>query len=169
MNQRTRFAFVLVAAATAFLPAAFLSAQTSQPAAPPNCALPDLAWLAGEWEGTDSRGVTTGEVWLAPRGGAMFGVNRAFRGDLLIGFEYLRITEPRQGEMNYIAGPQGKPPTIFKLSECSSKTVAFFNPDNEFPKEIRYWLDDTGTLHASIDNPGEKNRRVEWRWNKKAN
>src|SRR6187401_1182005 len=79
--------------------------------APPASA--DFAWLSGQWC------LTTGvefieEHWLAPRGDLMLGLSRTIRAGRTSSFEFLRIETG--ATTSYIAQPQGRPPTTFRLT-----------------------------------------------------
>jgi Domain of unknown function (DUF6265) len=121
--------------------------------------LDDLAWLAGHWQSKDGK-TTVEEVWLPSRGGTMIGMNRTTRekGDE---FEFLRIAQ--DGDMiAYLAAPGGKyPPTAFTMKSVGKNEAEFENPDNDFPKIIKYKR--TGdTLVASIH--GDDNQEMSWTW-----
>jgi len=111
----------------------------SAPPAAPAAALPlaELAWLSGSWR-SDDGGRFIEEVWTVPAGDAMFGINRTVRDGRTRAFEHLRIVA-RGDEVFYLASPGGRmPPTEFKLTERGERTVAFENPEHDFPTRIEY-------------------------------
>lgn len=127
--------------------------------------LADLAWLAGHW--TVELGPTTiEEVWLAPAGGFLLGMNRTAAKSGPGQFEYLRIEQRKDGIV-YVASPGGRPPTDFPLVDCGKDFVLFANPEHDFPKEIRYELTPEG-LHARVSgDAGGKEQAQEWTWKKR--
>ena len=133
------------------------------PAAAPK--IESIAWMAGHWSATDADGSTTEEMWLAPKGGIMVGVNRMTSpspGEPA-SFEYLRI-EQRADGVFYMASPAGGTPTPFRLTSATSSTAMFENPEHDFPKRILYRLDGD-TLSARIDGGGgEKDHAMGWSW-----
>jgi hypothetical protein len=133
---------------------------TAKPAAPK---LADLAWLAGHWSG-EQGGVRTEEVWLAPAGGFLLGMNRSVSGHGRGSFEFLRIEE-RAGEIVYVASPGGSGATEFSLRNATSRSAEFANPKHDFPQVIRYELDGEGTLRASVSGKmGGEERVMSWVW-----
>ena len=98
-------------------------------------------------------------------GGLMLGVHRDVAGGKAVHFEFLRI-ESTPGGIVYLASPQGKPATPFKMVESAKERVVFENPDHEYPRRILYWLAD-GKMHARIEGtPRGKAKSEEWVWGK---
>lgn len=111
--------------------------------------LEELSWLVGHWSGPlgDS---TMEELWMAPSGGLMLGLNRTVGPDSTA-FEYLRIEARDDGSIVYLPAPGGEPAAPFTLTELRPAYAAFANPDNDFPTLITYTLGDDGvTLTATI-------------------
>ena len=125
------------------LAACLLSAEN----APPK--LDQLKWLAGPWTATSARGALIEEHWIAPAGGLMLGLGRVSNGSKLFSFEFLRIVERPDGVV-YIAQPQGRPPTEFKLTSSTATEMAFENPQHDHPKKIVYRLKDDGQLQIEL-------------------
>ena len=128
----------------------------------------DLDWLAGHWEHESADGSSRNEeLWLAPAGGMMLGVNRTIEDGRAVFFEFLMIREVN-GRTAYLAMPGGQtPPTVFPLVETSASMTAIFeNPDHDFPKRIVYQRtgdDLTATLTGASNEEGEP--RIErWDW-----
>lgn len=125
--------------------------------------LQDLEWIAGRWQGT-SNGIDAEEVWMLPRAGSMLGMHRDIKGDRTVSFEFLRI-EQTNGQIDYVALPQGRQETRFRLIELSARRVVFSNQAHDYPQRIIYWLSDDGALQARVEGTikgvlqGE-----EWRW-----
>jgi len=125
--------------------------------------LADLAWMAGHWGG-EVDGTRTEEVWLAPAGGFLLGMNRSApksgRGE----FEFLRIEERADGIV-YVASPGGKGATDFPLSDLGQRFVEFANPEHDFPKHLRYELDAAGALHAKVwGDDASPEAALQWTW-----
>ena len=131
--------------------------QAAPPArpSPASATLQQLAWLPGEWTGTQSR-ASIEERWTPAGGGAMLAVSRTIANDRLVAFEFLRIVE-RDGGLVYIAQPNGRPPTEFVLTKIDAGSATFENPSHDFPKTIRYARREDGRLEATIGGAnGEK-------------
>lgn len=116
-------------------------------------AQPPFAWMAGTWTAQQGRAVFE-ETWLPPAGMSLLGMSRTVAGGRMVAFEYLRIIE-RNGETFYVAQPNGRPPTEFKLTSSTATKAVFENPANDFPKVITYELTVPGKLTATI-SAGEK-------------
>ncbi len=125
--------------------------------------LTDLAWLAGNWTGTQD-GLDMEELWLVPKGNTMLGVHRDVKGARTVSFEFLRI-EAKADVITYWASPGGRPPTPFRMIELRGKSVVFANAEHDFPNRIIYWLDAKRSLHARIEGTqGGKPAAEEWTW-----
>lgn len=136
----------------------FLSDQAPKPS------LSDLAWMAGSWSGTTSRGIEMEEHWTAPKGNSMIGIHRDVVKGRTALFEFLRI-EQQGDQIVYLSMPNGRSPaTAFPLKEVSGTRVVFENPTHDFPQRIIYWMDG-GDLRARIEgmNNGKPGSQ-EWRW-----
>lgn len=114
-----------------------------------------LAWLAGTWQGTTSRGAWIEEVWTAPRAGMMLGLSRTVQEDRIREFEFLRIVLDGDRPV-YLASPSGRsPPTPFTMIDTPStrgSVARFENRAHDFPQVIEYELasDDPMLLHVRI-------------------
>ena len=121
-------------AIAALLILAVAAASTPRAAAESEGHLEPLGFLTGAW-GADGAIV---EYWLPPLRGLMVGVNRSTDGDDGIpSFEYLRI-ESRVDGIYYVASPNGKGTTSFKLTESSASRAVFENAEHDFPQKIIY-------------------------------
>ena len=100
--------------------------------------LADLDWLTGSWTTVDEDTVME-EHWTQPRAGTMFGVNRSIKDGVTRAFEFLRIVTRDDG-VYYLASPNGRAPTAFRLVESSPTHVRFSNPEHDFPTTIEYRL-----------------------------
>lgn len=142
-------------AATIFLCVLFLLAWTADAryefrAFQGKQSIADLAWMSGDWQSPAGEPAQIEEHWTKPGGGTMIGMGRTIVGDKTVEFEYLRI-EQRGGDIFYVASPQGRPPTDFKLTRLSAEEAVFENPTHDFPKRVIYGKKSDGTMVASID------------------
>ena len=122
----------------------------------PLAAQSPLAWLAGTWTGTMGR-ASIEEHWLPPAGNTFLGLSRTVAAGRMVAFEYLRIIE-KNGETFYVAQPNGRPPTEFKLTSVTPTKAVFENPTHDFPKSITYELTVPDSLIATISG-GEKKQQ----------
>jgi hypothetical protein len=124
-----------------------------------------LAWLTGHWSNGEGDNLVE-ELWMEPRGGAMLGMHRDFRGGKFVFFEFLRIVEDSAG-VAYVAQPRGHAPTRFGLIERGERKVVFENPAHDYPQRILYWIDEQGRLHARTEGRTAKGPRTEdWVWSR---
>ena len=100
----------------------------------------NLAWMSGSWA-SESSGRWTEESWLPPRGGAMLGLSRSGREDVLREYEFLRIQAGEDGVPVYHASPGGRAPVGFRLVASDAASATFENPQHDFPQRIRYRRD----------------------------
>jgi uncharacterized protein DUF6265 len=112
--------------------------------------LDKLGWLAGKWQ-LEEHGRTIDEQWTTPSGGMMLGVSRTVQDGKTLSFEFLRIVE-RQGGLYYIAQPEGRPPTEFRLASVEDNEWIFENPAHAFPRKIRYKRLSDDSLRARIED-----------------
>jgi hypothetical protein len=154
---------LVLSAVTVLASVAVRAAPSSRSAGP---TLAELAWLSGHW-GSEVEGERTEEVWLAPGGRIMLGMNRTVGKDGQAFFEYLRIEE-RKDELVYVASPLGRGTTEFPLADLGEGFVQFENPSHDFPKVIRYELTKSGELRARVSgDAGGKEQAQEWTWKKR--
>ncbi|MGH9374273.1 MAG: DUF6265 family protein, partial [Vicinamibacterales bacterium] len=109
----------------------------------------EVAWISGVWIGT-SGATTVEEHWTPPAAGAMLGIGRTIRKNVMSAFEFLCIAE-RDGGLVYTAMPNGRtPPTDFTLTAVTADSATFENPTHDFPKRIRYTRRPDGTLETAV-------------------
>ena len=166
---------LLVVVAGALLPASLVVAPSPlrqdpkpAPAAPAAGDAADplaaVAFLAGQWRRETPRMVHE-EHWMPPRGGTLIGMARIAAGERTLLHEYLRIERTKDGGVDYVAQPFGRPPTRFALVESGGDKVAFANPKHDFPQRIEYWLDAKGDLHARVSGEqGGKQKSEDYSW-----
>jgi hypothetical protein len=109
-----------------------------------------LAWISGCWQQTDGTGRVVDEQWMTPRGNTMMGMSRTVRGDSLIEYEQLRISE-RAGKAVYHALPSGQQPSEFTAAAVSDTLVVFENPQHDFPQRIIYRKRGADSIVARIE------------------
>jgi hypothetical protein len=80
----------------------------------------------------------------------------------MVAFEFLRIVE-RDGTLIYIAQPDGRPPTEFRLSAITADSATFENKAHDFPKVIAYTKKPDGTLEARVSDGNQKGETFEFR------
>lgn len=120
-----------------------------------------LSWIAGCWQGQMGSGKTQ-EQWMKPEGGSMLGMSRTVVNGKTPFFEFLQIK--RDGEdLVYVARPQGKEPTSFKLVKLNESAAVFENLQHDFPQRIAYQRQIDGSLIAVIEGEDKgKPKRVEF-------
>jgi Domain of unknown function (DUF6265) len=116
-----------------------------------------LDWMSGQWC-TAPGDEATEEVWLPPRGDTLLGLSRTVTATDTVAFEYLRIVAS-EGLLNYIAQPDGRPPTSFREIARGSTWIRFENPAHDFPRRIEYRRQGE-MLHAEITGPGEDGEEI---------
>jgi hypothetical protein len=120
-------------------------------------AVPDLGWLSGHWC-AEAGGEFVEEHWLSAQGDILLGLSRTVKGGKTVSFEFLRIQ--RDGAItNYLAQPQGAPPTAFQLTAAGAGWARFENPRHDFPRRVEYRRTASG-LHAEIAGPGKEGKAV---------
>ena len=109
-----------------------------------------LGWLSGKWH-IEDHGRVIDEQWTTPAGGMMLGMSRTVKDGKTLSFEFLRIVERPDGLL-YIAQPEGRPPTEFRLISSEGDEWVFENPEHPFPRRIRYKRVSDDSLLARIED-----------------
>jgi len=143
------FRFLLTLALTCAMAAAGAAADFKD--------LKELEWLAGDWVLVKGKR-TIQETWTKPAGGRMLGVSHTVTDGRSAEFEFIRI-EQRGDDLFYIAQPNGRPPTEFKLVKSSANEVTFENLQHDFPQQVIYTRNADGSLTARIQGPGKNGPR----------
>jgi hypothetical protein len=115
-------------------------------------------FMAGCWEMTQgTRHVR--EDWRVVSPDFLIGTSATTVNGAAREFEFLRVVS-KDGKVDYVAQPNGAPPTAFTLAPSSSADkLVFENLQHDFPKRIIYTkLSDT-QVTASIDG-GEGTRAI---------
>ncbi len=136
----------------------FLAVVASALAATSND-LDGLRFMEGDWRGESGK-ARIEEHWIEAAGGIMLGVSRTIVSGKTVAFEFLRI-EAREDGVFYVAQPNGRPGTDFKLTKVSAGEAVFENPQHDHPKIIRYRLGDN-TLVAELEGD-EGNQEFQFR------
>lgn len=109
----------------------------------------DLSWIAGSWGVTDGS-QTIEEHWTGPTSNALLGMGRTIADGRMVAFEYLRIIAIDDG-IFYMAQPNGRSPTSFRLTQWDGETATFENPDHDFPKRIVYTRSSDNAIRVIVD------------------
>jgi len=130
------------------LPALLLAVSTgAQAQADP---LAPVAWLAGCWvqQGREAGSV---EHWMAPAGGVMLGMARTLKNGRVTEFEFMQMRADAEGRLAFVAQPQGRPPTEFRLLRQGEAEAVFENPAHDFPQRVMYKRESADRLVARIE------------------
>jgi hypothetical protein len=117
----------------------------------------NLDWLSGHWCARSAERLIE-EYWLPAQGDLALGMSRTVEAGKTVSFEFLRI-ERSGTATNYVAHPQGGPPTAFALSASGADWARFENPQHDFPKRVEYRRTSAG-LHAEIAGPGRDGKET---------
>ena len=116
-----------------------------------------LDWMTGTWT-METATMKIEEQWTHVAGGSLLGTNRTIRDGKMVAFEYLRIVTRGDG-VYYIAQPNGRPGTDFKLTRIADGEVVFENPEHDFPQWIRYRRISSDALRADVKGTTSKGPR----------
>jgi hypothetical protein len=99
--------------------------------------LADVAWLAGCWAAAGGE-AGSGEQWMAPAGGTMFGIGRTVRQQRTVAHEFMQIRVDADGRLAFVARPSGQREATFPAASVSATEVVFENPSHDFPQRVIY-------------------------------
>ena len=119
----------------------------------------DLAWLSGCWAAANQES-GSGEQWMPPAGGTMLGVSRSVRDGKTVAFEFIRIVEQDDGELEFIASPSQQKTASFSMTSIKDREVMFENPDHDFPQRIIYRLISDQELLGRVEGTIDGAERV---------
>jgi hypothetical protein len=119
--------------------------------------LEGLRFIEGDWGGESGK-TRIEEHWIDAAGGIMLGVSRTIVSGKTVAFEFLRI-EARDDGVFYVAQPNGRPGTDFKLTKVSAGEAVFENPQHDHPKIIRYRLADDALVAEVEGDEGKQEFR----------
>jgi hypothetical protein len=128
------------------LAAACAHTQAQTPADP----FAPVAWLAGCWaqQGREAGSV---EQWMPPAGGQMLGMARTLKGGRVVEFEFMQIRAEADGSLVFMAQPQGRAATEFKLARQGDGEAVFENAAHGFPQRVLYRRESADKLMARIE------------------
>ncbi len=112
--------------------------------------LAPIAWLAGCWS-ADGKDVGSGEHWLPPAGGTMFGVGRTVKNGRTVEHEFMQLRVNADGRLTFIAAPSGQTETVFVAGGSADGAVTFENLQHDFPQRVIYRLLANGRMLARIE------------------
>ena len=125
-----------------------------------------VSWMAGCWR-LEAGGRTIDEMWMAPGGGTLLGVNRTVAGGRTASYEFMRIHD-EGGRLVFTARPSGQAEASFPMLKRGEREVVFENAAHDFPQRVRYRLEkDTligrieGTRNGQSRSVDYPMRRVE--------
>lgn len=119
--------------------------------------LEGLRFIEGSWKGESGKAGIE-EHWIEAAGGMMLGVSRTIVSGKTVAFEFLRI-EARPEGVFYIAQPNGRPGTEFKLTDLSADAAVFENPQHDHPKIIRYRREESALIAEVEGDEGKQEFR----------
>lgn len=117
----------------------------------------ELRWMSGHWLQVGPGDSWTEEYWTEPKAGIMLGTGLSGKGLEAKSFEFMRI----QGG-TFWGSPQGRPPVAFKRVEQTRNSVAFENPEHDYPTRISYRREGK-ILVATTSGPDGSNPQI-WRY-----
>lgn len=119
------------------------------------------SWMTGAWIETKGENWSE-EYWTPPRGGLMIGAGRSGNGKELLGWEATRIVIGKNGEIAFIAMPEGGVPVRFTMENSGAASISFTNPEHDYPQRVRYWREGDALLAEISLMNGSKAKR--WRY-----
>lgn len=112
-------------------------------------AMSRAGFMVGCWE-LQRGAMTIREVWREATPDFLIGNGTTTSGGAMREFEFTRV-ESKEGAIDYVAQPNGQPPTRFALDPGSKRDEAIFvNMQHDFPKRVVYQKSPDGLL-AFID------------------
>jgi len=112
-------------------------------------------WLLGNWKRTnETEGLETFEHWKKINDTELEGFGYTLKAADTVWQESLKLVKTEE-QWNYIVKLQdAKTPTVFKVTKIQMAGFTCENPDNEFPKKIRYTKVEKG-LNAVTSGDGK--------------
>lgn len=90
----------------------------------------------------------------------MLGVSRSVRDGKTVAFEFIRIVEQDDGELEFIASPSQQKTASFSMTSIKDREVMFENPDHDFPQRIIYRLISDQELLGRVEGTIDGAERV---------
>ena len=122
---------------------------------------PMPAFLTGCWI-MRSGERTAEECWTRGNGGLMMGSGRAWSGETVDNWEWMRIERGADGRLSFFASPHGAPQTGFKAARVSDPEVLVENSVHDFPPRVRYWKTTNGIAAEIAKADGSNPIRYEF-------
>ena len=96
-------------------------------------------WLLGTWKRTnEAEGLQTFEHWRKINDNKLVAIGFTLKESDTVWQESIKLIKT-EDQWNYIVELQdAKTPTVFKVTKIEMASFTCENPDNEFPKKIRY-------------------------------
>ena len=117
-----------------------------------------LGWLAGCWAAVGGE-PGSGEQWMAPAGGTMFGVGRTVRRGATREHEFMQVRDTADG-LVFIARPSGQAEATFAVERIAARSVTFHNAAHDFPQRVVYESTSDDTLDARIEGQRDGQTRT---------
>lgn len=91
------------------------------------------------------------ERWSPAADGLMLATTRFLRDEEVVGWEFAHLEATDDGIVltPYPGGDRSE--HAFRRTEGDRTSVVFEAPEHDYPKRIRYGLDERGMLHVAID------------------
>jgi hypothetical protein len=147
------------------LPLLLLSLPSSAPAADAQPVVTGrvtwLGWMTGCWISRTPEAEIE-ERWSSPDAGTMIGTGRTFVRRRTVEHEFLFIREVPPATLEYVANPDGKGETVFRLASIAPGEVVFVNPQHDFPQKITYRKTKDGIAAKVEGTTSEGTRTVDF-------
>jgi hypothetical protein len=139
------------------------AAAAAQEKAAPTPTLQDLAWIAGDWRGSETDMVSQ-EVWTEPAGDCMVGMWRlVLEGKLKISEHLTLVQEPggpvmhlRHFDRSGVGWEERNSPVVLRLTHLADGQAVFEDPANaKGPLRIAYTRKPDGTLSVEVSHGDE--------------
>ena len=119
----------------------------------------ELSWMSGCWR-QEAAGRVADEMWMAPAGGVMLGVNRTVASGRTVSYEFMRIHD--DGGLTFTAKPSGQNEASFKMLKRGAREIVFENPAHDFPQRVMYRLENDTLIGRIEGTQNGKSRSVDY-------
>jgi hypothetical protein len=103
------------------------------------------------------------ECWTLGNAGLMMGSGRAWTGETIDNWEWMRIERGEDGQLTFFASPRGVPATAFKATSITEREAVFENRAHDYPQRVRYWKTDDGIAAEIAMADGSKPIRYDFK------
>lgn len=115
----------------------------------------DFDWLLGSWIRTNEKeGLKTFEHWKQINDTEFKGIGYTLKEADTVWQESIKLIKIKEQWNFVVKGQDADAPTVFKVTKIEIASFTCENPDNEFPKKIRYTKVEKG-LNAVISGDGK--------------